>query len=392
MNRQHVADAVNLPATVLPMPLSSHARVALGAATLVVAAGVILPVQRGSVQPARPTAAVLRIHHGPDTGVIGAPSKPAASTSQARRVPAATPAPTPTPTPAPTPEPTPAPPPPPPAPPPPPTAGGLELLVDPVVFKDESGAHGGAPALQAATGILVDADTRTILWANNPHQALPPASTTKIVSSLVALSNFAPDKPVTVTPDALTQDSDETRMGLSAGEQLTVEELLSGMLTVSANDAATAMAVDTVGMDNFVAAMNAQMQQLGLRDSHFTTPVGLDDPQQYASAYDLAAVGLTNMNHFPVFGNIVGRTQVNLSPTATHPQFELPNLNRLLQIYSPAVGLKPGWTGNAGACLVGMAQRGGHRLIAVVMHDPVLYTDERDLFEWGFAQYGLPPA
>jgi D-alanyl-D-alanine carboxypeptidase (penicillin-binding protein 5/6) len=261
-----------------------------------------------------------------------------------------------------------------------------------VSFRDESGLHGGFPVTQAAAGILVDADTRTILWELNPHQALPPASTTKIVSSLVALHNFATDRPVTITDDALHQDADETRMGLRAGQQLTVEELLAGMLTVSANDAANAMAVGTVGMDNFVAAMNAQMQQLGLHDSHFTTPVGLDDPQQYASAYDLAAVALTDMNRFPVFGNIVWRTQVNLAPTATHPQFELPNLNRLLQIYGPAIGVKPGYTGNAGPCLVGMAARGGHRLIAVVLHDPVLYTDERDLFEWGFAQYGLRPA
>ena len=329
------------------------------------------------------------ITHGPDAGVVGFRHPPAPPVSQVHNV---VRQPTPTPTPAeatPTPKPTPVPTPPPP--PPPPTAGGLNLVVDPISFKDESGAHGGAPGLQAATGILVDADTRTILWENNPHQGMPPASTTKIVSSLVALKNFATDRPVTITDAALHQDPDETKMGLQPGQTFTVEELLSGMLTVSANDAATAMAVDTVGMDNFVAAMNGQMQQLGLHDSHFTTPVGLDDPQQYASAYDLAAVALTDMNRFPVFGNIVWRTQVNLGQTPGHPQFELPNLNRLLQIYPAATGVKPGYTGNAGPCLVGMAQRGGHRLIAVVMHDPVLYTDQRDLFEWGFAQYGLPP-
>jgi D-alanyl-D-alanine carboxypeptidase (penicillin-binding protein 5/6) len=261
-----------------------------------------------------------------------------------------------------------------------------------VVFNDQSGAHPGAPALQAATGILVDADTHTILWENNPHQPRPPASTTKIVSSFVALANFDPSKRITVTPDALTQDADETRMGLAAGEQYSVEDLLSGMLTVSANDAATAMAVNTVGMTNYVVAMNAQMQQFGLHDSHFTTTVGLDDPNQYSSAYDLAAVAMQDWNHFPIFRNIVWRTQVNLPQTPTHRNFELPNLNRLLQIYPYAVGVKPGWTGNAGACLVGMAERGGHRLIAVVMNDPVLYTDQRALFEWGFAQYGLPPA
>jgi serine-type D-Ala-D-Ala carboxypeptidase (penicillin-binding protein 5/6) len=337
------------------------------------------------------TTALRPITHGPDAGVVAfRHTGPAEPLSKASNVALRQPTPTPTPVePTPTPPPTPVPTPPPP--PPPPTAGGLKLIVDPISFKDESGAHGGAPALQAATGILVDASTRTILWANNPHQGMAPASTTKILSSLVAVNNFAPDRPVTITDAALHQDPDETRMGLQPGQTLTVEELLGGMLTVSANDAATAMAVDTVGMDNFVAAMNGQIQQLGLHDSHFTTPVGLDDPQQYASAYDLAAVALEDMGRFPVIGNIANRTQVNLPATPTHPQFELPNLNRLLQIYPAAIGLKPGYTGNAGPCLVGVAERSGHRLIAVVMHDPVLYTDQRDLFEWGFAQYGLPP-
>ena len=258
-------------------------------------------------------------------------------------------------------------------------------------FRDASGAHPGAPAMQASSGILVDTDTHQIIWELNPHQSRPMASTAKIVSSLVALNNFDPRRMITITPDALTQASDETRMGIKAGEQYSVEDLLSGMLTVSANDAATAMAVDTVGLDNFVGAMNAQIQALGLHDSHFVTPVGLDDPQQYASAYDLAAVALVDMSRFAVFRNIVWRGQVNLPQTATHPAFQLPNLNRLLQFYPFAVGIKPGWTGNAGPCLVGMAQRGTHHLIAVVMDDPVLYSDETNLFQWGFAQYGIPP-
>ncbi|HEV7680159.1 MAG TPA: serine hydrolase [Candidatus Dormibacteraeota bacterium] len=371
-----------------------HARQAVALAALVTAVSVALPTSH-STQPARLTAKVVNAGTGHYAGPVGVRS--ATASASAAHYATAKPAPTPAPTPDPTPPPAAAPPavaavaavPPPP--PPPPTAGGLNLIVDPVVFRDESGAHSGVPPLQALTGILVDADTRTILWQNQSHIGLPPASTAKIVSSLVALANFDPNKRITITPEALHQDADETRMGLSAGEQYSVEDLLSGMLTVSANDAATAMAVDTVGMDNFVAAMNAQIQQLGLHDSHFTTPVGLDDPQQYASAYDLAVVAMEDMSRFPVFRNMVWRTQVNLPQTATHPQFELPNLNRLLQIYPAAVGLKPGWTGNAGACLVGMAERGGHHLIAVVLNDPVLYTDQRDLFEWGFAQYGLPP-
>jgi serine-type D-Ala-D-Ala carboxypeptidase (penicillin-binding protein 5/6) len=361
------------------MSLPSHARVALGSALLVAVIGIAMPTTRTATITAssvRITATRL-MPRNEVARLVGSrsTSKPARIQQQEAD---------PTPTPKPTPKPVPTPP-------PPPTAGGLKLMVDPVAFADQSALHPGAPPMQSASGILVDADTHTILWEQNPHQSRPPASTTKIVSSLVALTNFDPHKMVTITPDALTQADDETRMGIQAGETYNVEDLLSGMLTVSANDAATAMAVDTVGMNNFVTAMNAQMQQLGLHDSHFTTPVGLDDPQQYSSAYDLAAVAMEDWDRYAVFRNIVWRDQVNLPQTPGHPQFQLPNLNRLLQIYPAAIGIKPGWTGNAGPCLVGMAVRGGHHLIAVVMNDPVLYTDEAALFQWGYALYGIAP-
>jgi serine-type D-Ala-D-Ala carboxypeptidase (penicillin-binding protein 5/6) len=100
---------------------------------------------------------------------------------------------------------------------------------------------------------------------------------------------------------------------------------------------------------------------------------------------------MEDMARFPVFGNIVWRSQVNLPQTATHKEYQLPNLNRELQVYPAAIGVKPGYTGNAGPCLVAEAVRGGHHLIGVVLQDPVLYTDMAKLFDWGFAQYGLPP-
>jgi D-alanyl-D-alanine carboxypeptidase len=266
----------------------------------------------------------------------------------------------------------------------------LNVLHQHISFTDETAAYTGAPAVHADAGILVDIDTGTILWARNPHLAHAPASTAKVLTSLVALENFDPDRVVTITPDALHQAGDETTMGLQAGNQLTVRELLDGMLTVSANDAATAMAVDTVGLDSFVATMNRQVEALGLRESHFTTPVGLDDPAQLASAYDLAAIAGVDIAHFPVFRQIVSQTEISLPSTATHPAFDLVNLNRLLRIYPAAQGIKPGWTGNAGACLLGLAERDGHRLISVLLNSDRLYTDSRDLLDWGFVQEGLP--
>lgn len=252
------------------------------------------------------------------------------------------------------------------------------------------GAGTATPAPVAATaGILVDLDTGAILWQQDAHQRLAPASTTKILAALVGLENFQPTTLVTVTADALTQAWDETRMGLKAGEVLSVEELLSGMLLVSGNDAATALAVDTVGLERFVAAMNAQARALGLRDSHFTQPVGLDDPEQYTSAYDLAVIGATAMR-IPLFAEVVGSRQITLPATAGHPQFVLDSINLLLATYPPAVGVKPGYTGNAGYCEVGMAVRDGHRLLSVLMHGSYVVAATRRLLDWGFQQEGLP--
>ncbi len=260
-----------------------------------------------------------------------------------------------------------------------------------IEFADGSASHSGAPAVTADTGILVDLDTRTILWERNPHTSHAPASTTKLVSTLVALENFGPDRQVTITPDALHQAGDETVMGIHAGETYTVSDLLAGMLLISGNDAATAMAVDTVGMDSFVGAMNSQMGALGLHDSHFTTPVGLDDPAQLSSAYDLAAVATVTGEMFPRFQRLVSTIDMQLPAGSGHPGFQLHNLNRLLSIYPPTVGVKPGYTGNAGPCLVAEAVRENHRLVAVLLGAPHLYSDMRQLLDWGFVQKGLPP-
>jgi D-alanyl-D-alanine carboxypeptidase (penicillin-binding protein 5/6) len=271
------------------------------------------------------------------------------------------------------------------------TAAGLTLISQPVRFHDETGLHGAGPQLSLAGGILVDMDSGAVLWARNPDVAHAPASTTKALSSMVALENFAPGMVVTITPDALHQDPDETVMGLKAGQRLTVQELLTGMLTVSANDAATALAADTVGLPRFVTAMNAQVRALGLQDSSFTTPVGLDDPGQLASPHDLAAIADVDYTHFDIFRRLVALHDGDLPATADHPAFRLHNLNQLLDTYPAAVGIKPGYTAAAGGCLIGLAVRGGHRLLSVILGGNRVYSESRTLFDWGFAQEGAAP-
>src|SRR5262249_49877457 len=160
-----------------------------------------------------------------------------------------------------------------------------------------------------------------------------------------------------------------------------------GLLMVSANDAADVLAVDTVGLEKFVAAMNAQASALGLKDTHATSPVGLDDEDMHSSAYDLAVLAAIDYDRWPLFRTIVGMQPAQLRESALHGTFDLTNVNLLLPMSPAAVGVKTGYTGNAGDCLVGMAVRDGHRLISVLLNEPnQLYSESRALLDWGFTQ------
>lgn len=271
---------------------------------------------------------------------------------------------------------------------------GLIVVHQHVPFVDHSARHHGAPPVSPATGIVVDADTGEILWTKEAHLARPPASTAKILSSLVAVENFDMQRRIDVTPDALGQEADETKLGMQVGDTYTVAELLQAMLMISANDAASAMAVDTVGRGRFVLAMNEQLAALGLHDSHFATPVGLDDPHQYASAYDLAALGIAAYDSSALIRQAVATRDADVPATDGHIAYHLHNISSILGYYPPAVGIKPGFTESAGYCLVAMAVRNGHRLVTTVMGEPspdAMMVDVKRLFEWGFAQDGLPP-
>jgi serine-type D-Ala-D-Ala carboxypeptidase (penicillin-binding protein 5/6) len=267
---------------------------------------------------------------------------------------------------------------------------GLILLRDSVTWRASERPPVKPPVIKASAAILVDPDTGRILWQLNAHQRLAPASTIKMLTALLVLENFNPERLVTITASALTQAPDESKMFLHAGQTLSVRELLTGLLTVSANDAAEALAVDTVGLERFVGGMNVQAAALGLHDTHAASPVGLDNPRTYSSAYDLATLATVDVRHFPLLRSIVAMPWASLPATSLHPAFFLDNVNLLLHMYPAAVGIKTGYTGNAGACEVGMAVRNGHRLISVVLNGELVYTESRRLLDWGFTQEGLP--
>jgi D-alanyl-D-alanine carboxypeptidase len=246
----------------------------------------------------------------------------------------------------------------------------------------------GVPAVRAKSAVLVDLDSRHVLFSRLPHARMPLASTTKLTTAMVALDHASPDATLTVPAGATTVEPNV--MGLSAGEQLTVRELLFGLMLDSGNDAAETLAGATMagGREAFVRAMNVKAAALGLTDTHFVNPSGLDDGGQYSSAHDLALTAAYLYQHYPVLAQVVSTKQETLPYSNMHKAFFPINLDKLLWTYQGAIGFKTGLTDAAGQVFVGGAHRGSHTLVTVEMDDPLIFTDAAALLDYGFRREG----
>jgi serine-type D-Ala-D-Ala carboxypeptidase (penicillin-binding protein 5/6) len=243
-----------------------------------------------------------------------------------------------------------------------------------------AGTPTGSVSVRAA--ILVDAGSGRVLWAHRPHRRLPVASTTKIMTALLALKGLGLNAVVTVPPAATRVPL--VKEGLRPGERVKAWKLFDGLLLYSGNDDAATLALATAGShDAFVARMNAEARALGLHDSHFSTPSGVIDEDNYSSAWDLAALTRVALRDAR-FRAIVRRRIVHVPWSA--PTFEkvYVNKNPLIGSYRGADGVKTGWTTLAGHCLVASATRGGRTLVAVVLHDANAPADARRLLNLGF--------
>jgi D-alanyl-D-alanine carboxypeptidase (penicillin-binding protein 5/6) len=232
---------------------------------------------------------------------------------------------------------------------------------------------------------LVDLDARQVLWQRDPETSRAPASLTKLITAMVALDDAGSlDRVVQVTKEA-TQVI-PTVMGLTAGEELTVKELVEGMLLDSGNDAAEALASGLVPRDRFIRQMNQKAKSIGLTASHFVTPSGLDAPGHGMSAHDLAHTAAYFDTYYPQLAAIAATKDAVIAATTTHKAYYPRNLNGLLWTYPGATGLKTGLTDNAGGCMLATATRGGRHLIAVVMNATGVSTaDAAVLLDYGFS-------
>ncbi len=264
------------------------------------------------------------------------------------------------------------------------------LLLLPVLASAQPDLMSAAPQLAAKAYLLYDYTSNQILVNQNGDARMEPASLTKLMTAYLAFDalrhgTLSLEQKLNVPAAAVRNSGDESRMLLKAGQAVTVDELLHGLVVQSGNDAAITLAVNIAGSEaGFVDMMNQEAKRLGMNNTHFTNPVGLPDAQHYSSASDLAVLAAAILRdypqHYPLF-SLRNYTFNNVAQA---------NRNRLLWLDPYADGMKTGHTESAGYCLVGSAQRDNHRLISVMFGadtDRLRATESQKLLNFGFQYF-----
>lgn len=248
-------------------------------------------------------------------------------------------------------------------------------------------------ASTAKSVILIEASTGTILYERNSHEKLPPASMTKMMSMLLIMENI--EKGVINWDDVVTASANASSMGgsqilLETGEEMTVRDLFKGIAVASGNDAVVALSEAIAGsVDSFVNMMNNKVADLGLKDTFFKNPHGLNDINHYSSAYDMAFIAKELSKHEKVFE--FTSIYEDYLREGTNRKIWLVNTNKLVRFYKGVDGLKTGYTTEAGYCLTATANK-GFRVIAVVMGEPTSELRNKEvseLLDYAYATYKL---
>ncbi len=242
-----------------------------------------------------------------------------------------------------------------------------------------------AAEVNAKAAVLLEADSGRVLYEQHAHTRLPMASTTKIMTALVVLEQC--DLRATVAVDERAVGVEGSSVYLYPGELLTVEQLLYAVLLSSANDAAAALAYEVAGsIEGFAALMNRKAAEIGVRNTHFQNPHGLDADGHYTTAYDLAVITAYALQNED-FLRIVS-TQKKVIPLREQQGARvLRNHNKLLAAYQGCIGVKTGFTKKSGRCLVSAAERDGVRLVCVTLDCPDDWRTHKELLDMGFATY-----
>jgi D-alanyl-D-alanine carboxypeptidase (penicillin-binding protein 5/6) len=243
------------------------------------------------------------------------------------------------------------------------------------------------PRISADMAVVIDEASGSILYGRNEHQEVPPASLTKIVTAMVALDRSSPTARVSTDVDSRVM-WDSTVMGLVPGEEVSMEDLLYGIMLPSGNDAAIAIARHIAGTEAaFAELMNAKVRELGLQHTRFVNSHGLEEPGHYSSAYDMAMLSRAAMRR-PYFRRLAVAKEWNASGLLR--SYRLVNLNRLLWQYPGADGVKIGYEDTAINTMVVSAVRDGHRIYASFMRSTRRDADGTALLNYAFDAYAWP--
>lgn len=237
-----------------------------------------------------------------------------------------------------------------------------------------------AVSTHASCAILMDAESGRVLYEQNIHEPRLIASITKLMTALVAVEQGG-DLDRTVTVRAEWLGSEGSSIYLAAGEQITLRALLYGLLLQSGNDAAMAIACYVAGdVDGFVAMMNEKAAQIGMKNSSFANPSGLNDDHHYSTAYDMALLARACLANETV-------AEICATRSVTVGTRTFVNHNKLLSRYEGCVGMKTGFTEKAGRTLVSAATRDGQTLVCVTLNDGDDWNDHAKLLDYGFSAY-----
>ena len=240
----------------------------------------------------------------------------------------------------------------------------------------------GDPFGNIASAYLVKIDGREV-WSRKAEAPLPPASLTKMMTALLVLERADLRGVATVSGEASRETG--TRLGLAPGDRMPAIDLLAGTLLGSANDACHVLAEYVAGSETkFVALMNARAREMGLSNTRFANACGHDAPGMRSTARDLARLAETAMGN-PVFAKMVGLEDGWIATAGAEKKFPLENKNLLIGRYRGAVGVKTGFTGSAGKCLVALAERGGKRVLLVLLNAPDRWWKAEEILDAAFA-------
>ncbi|MHB1419964.1 MAG: D-alanyl-D-alanine carboxypeptidase family protein [Bacillota bacterium] len=259
---------------------------------------------------------------------------------------------------------------------------GIPMLITFLFFFGGHQAFAGPPAVSSQAAVLIDGYSGQVLYAKAAEEHRPPASTTKIMTALLALENGELGQVVAISPKAAAVG--ESSIYLEPGEKMLFLDLVKGALIKSGNDACVALAENVAGSEDlFVWMMNRQVRLLGSRSTNFKNTNGLPAKGHYSSALDLAMIARYALQN-PVFAEIVRTKETVIADDQGNWPRYLSNTNRLLWKYPGADGVKTGTTDAAGQCLVASATRNGRNLLAVVLKSGNRFGDTRELLDYGF--------